>query len=75
MSLREDTTSVKGRVSAAVENGLFEVKLDDGKIMQCGLDKAMKRWSVVIAPDDIVTVEFPDEFPERARIVFRHLHK
>lgn len=75
MPMNEDISSLKGRVTSAMNDGRFEVTLDDGRILSCSLDKAMKRWSVVIAVEDIVTVEFQADHPERARIVFRHLHK
>lgn len=74
MSMRENTTSFKGRVNATLEEGKFEVHLDNGGKINASIERDMRRWSVVIAPGDIVTVEIHESYPDRGRIVFRHLH-
>lgn len=73
MNLRENTSSVKGRVNINLEDGRFEVHLENGDNIKASIDRDMKRWSVVIVPGDIVTVEIHESYPEKAKIVFRHL--
>lgn len=35
----------------------------------------MKRWGVSLSPQDLVSVEYPEGEPSRARIMFRHLQQ
>ena len=66
----------KARVVSVADDGSVEVTLvENGLQLSCFVDRMMKRWGVSLSPQDLVSVEYPDGEPSRARIMFRHLQQ
>ena len=61
-----------GRVTAALPNAYFRVKLDDGREILCHLAGRLRMYRIKILPGDKVTVEMTPYDKEKGRIVYRN---
>lgn len=71
MAKREDIKVHKGKVTEALPNTMFRVKLDDGRIILTVLKGKMRRRYIRIFPGDLVKVEMTKYDKERGRIVYK----
>jgi len=62
---------INGKVTEALPNTMFRVKLEDGKLILATLKGRLRRSYVRIFPGDKVKVEFTPYDQERGRIIFK----
>ena len=70
---KEESILVQGKVSAALANTQFKVKLDNGHEVVAHIAGKIRKNFIRILPGDIVTVAISPYDLTKGRISFRHL--
>ena len=68
---KEDSIEVQGKVTAALANTQFKVKLDSGHEIIAHIAGKMRKHFIRILPGDVVTVAISPYDPSKGRITFR----
>ena len=69
---REDLIEVEGKISEALPNAMFRVKLDNGHIVLAHVSGKMRMHFIRILPGDQVKLELSPYDLSRGRITYRY---
>ena len=70
--VKKDAVEVKGTVTEALPNAMFNVELENGHKILAHVSGKMRMHFIRILPGDQVTVEMSPYDLNRGRIVLRH---
>ena len=68
---KDDVFELEGRVVEALPNAMFQVKLENGRVILAHISGKLRMNFIRILPGDKVTVEVSTYDPTRGRITWR----
>lgn len=69
---KEDSFTLKGRITEALPNAQFKIALETGQIILGHLSGKMRMNKITIIPGDAVDIEMSPYDITKGRIVYRH---
>jgi translation initiation factor IF-1 len=70
--IHQGTVEVEGEVIESLPNTLFQVRLDDGRMVLCHLSGKMRIHYIRILPGDRVRLEMTPYDETKGRIIYRY---
>ena len=70
--VHRDATEHKGIVKKALPGTLFQVELENGKIVLCHLSGKMRKYHIRVLPGDGVNIEMTKYDQAKGRIIYRY---
>ncbi|OGC46488.1 translation initiation factor IF-1 [candidate division WWE3 bacterium RBG_19FT_COMBO_34_6] len=72
MNNTKEVISKDGRITEALQGGMFKIQLDDETIALAAISGKMRKFHIRLMPGDRVKVEFSPHDLTRGRISYRY---